>query len=295
MSIKAESSIVHYPSGSNCQSSDYCNRVLTVISQNTDLIQSVSYTTWNALIFLSRLFKQIPDYVGHASKCILSLHSYVPLSVNLTLQDLSKHLHDVNHSICVNDKKAMLLTTLKVVAKVADTFLILAGTVASFASLAGSFAIATALYQLMIPIGIASLAVTIFFDIYDYIETKSLIGKINKIEESKIDDVTRQVIRAINHKPSINDGLGCRVVRQIDTWTLNNLNDPSWEKIKQALESTQDIKSRALIKRAIGYLAMLICRMYPNTLLQGGLQLGMSLYYTLDLAYTKWLHYIRNP
>lgn len=288
LSLKVESSPFCLPSHSKCNLSDFSGRIFKVISQNTDLIQSVSYTTWHTLIFVSRFFKEIPDSIGHASKCILSLHSYIPISINLNFQDLSKHFHDAKNSFLTRDKISMLLTSLKVMAKSVDIFLILGGTAAAFASLAGMALVASMLYQLMIPLGIASLGVAIFFDIYDYVENKALIGRVKNLQESEIDAVTMQVIRALNHKPNPGETLGSRIVRQIDTFTLNGLSEFSWNKVTGALDLTHEIKSRHLIKRAIGYLTLFLCRMYPDTLFQSSLQLGMSLYYTLDLAYTKW-------
>jgi hypothetical protein len=289
------------------------------------LISSVTNVALNTILFVSKIIKKTPAIIPRLAFTCLSFSGMI--SLNMQIRDWAKHVRDVRFALRFRSYSALLLTAARVCIKgtnILQTCSVFAG---ALIALAGMPHITFILFQVLRPISLCTLAGAIAGEFIDYALKKRLLKKMHKIHQLKEADEKIQLIaqkfihlayqspyrkmdsrirRDPLHKQE--QHMAVDIIRQMEEWSLESFKKGLaaqsigknsiltaaqalhvYKGIEMAIKQNQTMTKANIGLRALGYVSLGICRAFPQTLVQYGLTLTMSLFYTSKLIVENYL------
>jgi len=290
-----------------------------VLNKHTDLISSCGILAITTCLLAGKLFKSMPVLIPRLAKIVFDFAGIIWL--NVQIRDLIKSGQDLKRAGYLGEKSAVVETALKVFVKTVNIVLTCTIFTCSVVAACGLPQISLLVAMTFRPLGLSSLGLDILTNIREYRVNESLIGRLNHIEISSVDDqivakTMRCFVNIITNSQRQFDScehteeegrLATLIVRQLDTWTLETLQE-SFEKrrllnqpeidsnklfseIKNSMIHRQNMTKANLGLIALGYGAMGICRAFPESLVEVSTRWGMSVLYTSRLIYDKVFQY----
>lgn len=277
-----------------------CRQFYTKFS---DVIASGYTASLNGVVLASRLIRYVPSFIPYLAQTALGYSG--ALWLTSMVKDLLKSCRDLVNAVKTKDLLGFLWVLFKIQFQVIDILCIPGGIAASIFGLCGRPGITMALYRIMRPFALYSIALSCLGQFVDYFANRRLIRLVvkevlagNDLEKRKVkaDRFISAVKAACGQKGKISsshkiDKLAVKVVRQLNTFSLKAfLKAPEilqLDKINSQrelvrslytnLECSQFFTVRRLRLIVFDYALLSICKMYPQTILQASLIFGRSL------------------
>lgn len=245
--------------------------MLGFVSRYGDLLSSVSLTGLNGVVLLSRCATGVSYQVGAVAQ--LALSTVGLLAIPGEKKQLQKSVTDLTLAHRLSYPSVMLATALKV-ANHALTLLLLAGNfVLCSARLLGQQKILKCCYRYGLPLGLVGMVASIAIDLFTFASRHCFIREVDR------------AIKSGNESSTLKE----RIQWQIDPWEweAQGKRPPSLSEAHKYCSSRQLVDSASIALWGIGYAAMAVNRVFPDTILQAAVNAGISSCYTLKLAYQK--------
>lgn len=291
--------------------------LVRIYHHHSDLITSLGIFTLNTILLASKIFKEIPHLLHRSCYTALSFSSVMWL--NIAIRDLIKNGEDLYHNLKAKDLEGIVFSAAKVTVKSLNMILSGALIAASIFSLFAFPEIALAMYAVMRPFSLFSLAVGILNEVYDYKKSDSLADRITQVSQKpeKVERVMRHFLKRLYHEKdseaeSPEKSLARHAFKQLDHYLLESMlenitkkyGDKSAEILIETLDR-QEINSliqtlEAGLKQkrqytqanlgliGAGYVSMGICKIWPDSLIQSSVTWAMSLLYTSKMIWQKY-------
>lgn len=292
---------------------------------NSDLISSVTNLALNSILLVSKIFISIPVIIPRIAFTLLSFSGII--SINMQARNVLKDSVDLRLAIQVRSLSGVLLTAARVFVKSTNILLTCTLFGGSIVALAGFPLASLLMFSLLSRLSTITLIAAISGEFIDYFSKKKLLGRLHVINELEDRDARVQTIaqnfismayqssyqklniRLENDEAIRKDQqLAANIVRNIDNWALeafkhglaakmigkNTVLTPNeaidvYNGLIEAIEKSQTIAKANIGLRALGYISLGICKLYPQTILQYGITLAMSLFYTSKMVMEKYL------
>lgn len=266
--------------------------------EHSDLISSFGYLALDTAIFAAKLFKQFPQVIGRASSVALNYMGVVEL--NFQWDAFWKNHQDSAWAYRAGEKTGFFISALKTSLKGIDIILCCGLFAASIFTLFGYASAALTIYKMLRPVGVITYFPFIGLIISDYFVNKSLVNRMKAIKEApdKIKRVVDQILINGGNR-SEEKTLGLLVVRQLDHNVFKTLEtklkenkvldyQEMWSSLTNGIEKKLEFTKKNMGLTVLGYLFLGLCRAYPDTLLQSGLQWFICLLYTSKSVEEKY-------
>lgn len=292
---------------------------------NSDLISSLNNVFLNTVLLTSKLIKATPPIIPRVAFTLLSFSGMI--SINMQARNWSKHMLDWRFALRFRNYPAMAITAVKVCIKGSNILLTSALFAGSIISLVGFPQITLVMFKALQPIALVSLIGSVSGEVVDFITSKRLLSRLHKLPSQTGADVKIQQVAQnflffayqspyrkmdariqINEKWKSEQRLALDIVRQMEGFTLERFKDglavksigrystltPAeslhvFQSIEKALRQSHTFKKANIGLTALGYVSMGICRLFPQSIVQYGLTLTMSLFYTGKMICEKYL------
>jgi len=249
------------------------SRVTTKLAQQGDLIGSVAISTLNVVVVASKAWSRVPPVFGRGAGAALGVVGVVSLPIQVRY--LIKSGKDVKTAAALGDVSAMVMTAAKVVNEASNIILTTAGFAAVSAALICP-AWAAVIWGALVTPAVAATFLAVGLDVHQLFAIRWLNGRLKTIGPDEL-----------------SGRLKAAAMRVMDPDTQKAIEkssiaeDKVFQQIITYCRRQEDIATANLVLRYFGYLAMGLCRAYPDTLLQSGIHTSFSLLYTAKLAYSK--------
>lgn len=263
-------------------------RTVHFFKNNSDLLGSCSILALNIALFVSKIFKNI--FVANLAYTILNFTGlfYFPHGV----RDLLKDGKDLFYAITLKDHRAILLTVVKVIIVAIDAALLLVNCGAALLMLLGFPEISALIYLVTRPIAILSLVTSMALGVANIFLNEDLLKRIKeKTPEERrslaLDVRSLSIGKSASPKP-----FAASILRQLDPYALEKMRQEEkgealYKMMKSALRVNQTIAHMQSMREMLGYVALFLIKLFPNTLFESSCLLGSSLFYTGELVYEK--------
>lgn len=245
--------------------------MLGFVSRYGDLLSSASLTCLNGVVLASRCTTGVVYRAGAVAQLALSTMGLLALPGEK--KQIEKSVKDLALARRLSYPCVMVANAVKV-ANHALTILLIAGNfVLNAAHLLNKKEIVKFCYRFGLPLGLVGMVASIAIDLYTFSSRHFFIREVDK------------TIKTGNEKPSLKE----RIQWQIDPWEweAQGKRQTSLAEAHTYCASRQFVDTAAVALWGIGYAAMAVNRIFPNTVLQAAVNAGISGCYTLKLAYQK--------
>jgi hypothetical protein len=285
---------------------DLIKRQVTSVREHMDVILSTVTTVSTTLFFLGKAFPQVPDTLTRTAFLIRN-------AIGLAFLDWQVSFARKTVSDCWLAARTRTVSTCALAAATAinafsDIFLVIAGTAAALASWANRVPIAHAIYAVTRPWGISFLVLTIALDVFSHIAHRSLHGDLTQLANGWFSSRRAySILSCLNafeagkslNGFSVDDArLATRIRSSMDKYTLQTLLDAHRSSPLRSSAQLQLIIKNvgtqmhythlSIGLRAAGYVGLLLCKAYPDSLIQATTLLSISLSYTSSQIYKRW-------
>lgn len=245
--------------------------MLGFVSRYGDLLSSASLTCLNGVVLLSRCATGVSYRAGAAAQLALSTMGI--LAMPGEKKQLDKSVTDITLARRLSYPSVMVATALKVANHALNLLLLAGNFVLCSARLLGQQGIMKICYRYGMPLGLVGMVASIAIDLYTFSSRHFFIHEVD------------QAIKTGKESSSLKE----RIQWQIDPWEweVQGKRPPSLAEARKYCASRQFVDTAAVALWGIGYAAMAVNRLYPDTILQAAVNAGISSCYTLKLAYQK--------
>lgn len=286
-----------------------------ILNKHTDIISSGGILILTTCLLAAKIFSKIPPILPRLSLVILNFGGIIWL--NVQVRDFIKTSRDFWTAIKIGEFSGCVMTSAKVLVRGIDTLLTCGLFTASVVAFCGFPETTLLMYLAMRPFAIVSLSLGIATEIANYFINESLLDKLREIDpdSQRIKKVMHCfVTRTLAYAQWKEEGIGTvhqednvlamRIIRQLDTQTLETFQERLSEKIsfevktdkmirifyamKESLQNKQAATKANLFLIALGYISMGICKIFPGSLVEISLRWGMSVLYTDELIKQKF-------
>lgn len=250
------------------------------------------------------------------------------ISINMQGRDWSKNVRDCRLAWTFNRYKIFALTAARVCIKGINILLTCTVMAGAVIGLLGFPYATFILFQVLRPISLVGLIGSISGEFIDYYANKRLLRRLEIVKnhpdkEKLIQSVVKnflvysfqptfgkldpEIVDKKEGEEYLYQKLALDMVRQLDDWPLDTLKqgltaqsigqhsvlnqDKSLEvflDIELKLKQSKTFTKANICLIALGYVSMGICKLFPMTLVQYSVTLGMSILYTCRLIYMKF-------
>lgn len=283
----------------------------TVLNKHTDLVSSLQILAITTCLLASKLFEGVPVILTRVSLVALNYTGIV--SLNVQVKDLLKSCEDCVFGIKHRQWTQVVETAAKVLCKGVNVLLTAVFFGTSLLALAGyPGAVLTAALALR-PLSLLVLGVKIISDLRDYIVNETVLKKIVKIEggedfRGRIEKVMLRFLARIKGTDSAEESakesfLADKMVYQLDWLTLETFKErliglkesenrhaetlKVFYAVRDSVQSGQTATRSNISLTTLGYLAMGLCKMFPDSLTEMASRWSMSVLYTEELIRQK--------
>lgn len=290
-----------------------------VFDRHTDVISSVGILAITTCLLAAKLFKGIPEVVPRLARLMYNFGGVIWL--NIQVKEFLKSGSDLMRSLRDRECRAVLETSAKVFVEATNIFLTCAFFSAAAVALCGFPHISTSIYASLRSVSLVALAITVVNDVdiantvKDYFENRAVLSEMKKMSANRasgnvqVEKLTKCFLEIIA-SPDKNGmdevmhrqewRMASRIVRQLDMQTIEAFKDrltdqkgikfnsiQFFDELQKGMMNSQTKTMNKLGLRTLGYLAMAICKAYPDTLIEVSLRWGMSVLYTAELLRDK--------
>lgn len=297
--------------------------LLGAYRKHSDLVASVTNVALNAIMFLSTVVRQIPSIFPRIAFTCLSFTGMI--SMNMQGSDWIKHVRDCRFAIHLRFFVPVMLTAARVCVKACNIFLTFSTFGAAVIALCGFPHISITIFVVLQPLALLALIGTIFGELIDYYSNTRLLNRLHAVKKEDPEGLVAQrvaqcfvnfafqpLFQKMDSRIDRNvvwknpQRLAFDVLAQMEEWDLNNLKEKLaaagigrysvlsqseglwvFKKVGKSLQHHQTMTKANIGLIVLGYVSMGLCRLFPQTIIQYGVTLGMSLLYTAKLAYRK--------
>lgn len=281
--------------------------------RHSDLIESSGILLISTCLLASKIFKSIPPLLPRTGLVILNYWSII--SLNWQIKEFIKSGCDFLRSLASAKLSSVIETTTKAFVLGTNVLMVTFSFAAAVIALFGFPQTSLAIYVGMRPLALVNLALTIGCKGYDYYANKYLVNVLQNIEEqpnanqqiSKIAICFLEILKkketSISREWTQERELADRLVRQLDHSALEGLHEIFTLKVDIKEARLQALKLYSALYESmynavvntksffeltiLGYVAMGLCRAFPDSLVDMTSRWTMSLIYTDDLIRRK--------
>lgn len=283
--------------------STFLNESKQFLAKYSDLLSSVTILITDIFFLLGESLKSFPKIVGNGAFVFLNITGL--LSISFLIDLLKKTIHDFKFSYKMKNYKIFLITIIKIVFVISSILLLNLSFIAAIFKILELPSKMNKIYMISKPYSSLCILTSIFLDIFHYKTNKKIIhSNLSKKQILNVSNVLK------NETPCNDKFINkyCAEIRdRMDKDTLRSyLNN-----LKMSTNSSKNsdlffnivianIKTQSIIDisnlglKALGYLSMFICVWYASTVIQALVCTSMSLLYTSQLAYQKYIQYYQQ-
>lgn len=266
---------------------DWCTKV---VHNHSDLVSSLGILSITSCLFAAKIFPQIPPLIPRFSLVVLNFTGII--SLNMQARDVVKSAQDFCFSLKINDLKGMALTAVKVAVKGINTLLTVGMFGAAIIAFCGFPQVTTMMYLAMRPFAVIALTVGIASDVADYFLNEELLKKFETVSNPTqlAEEFTELVVskKSSLQVVEIHRQLDMQVIETFqDNLKSYHENEKIFPLIQESLQSKQMGTETNLSLIVMGYIAMGICRMFPDSIAEMATRWSISMYYTGELIRQK--------
>lgn len=284
---------------------DSIKHYVVSIREHMDVVLSAVTTVSTTLFFLGKATSEIPVQITRTAFLIQNAVGLAYLDWQVSF--IVKTANDCWFALRTHTLPTLAITAATAVNAVSDVLLVIAGNAAALASWANRAPIAQAIYTVTRPWGLSFLVLTVALDFFSYFAHRSLMADLEQLSNSwwyKRQATT--ILAALSSfqetgkisTASPTTQLAARIRASLDKYTLYTLIDQSKSRlagpakhlqlIMQNVGTQQQHTFRSVGVRALGYVGMLLCKTYPDSLIHATTLLVVSLFYTTNQLYKRW-------